>query len=301
MPFSRLSILEPAAPGAAPVALHIGEDSSDVGISCTVHHLTDTHHPIDDGRLAAYVDALLGGTITRPDLIVHSGDLVNGAETEAGLREQLVSAKSILDRAGVPVRYVCHNHDRVGDPHDAAGRSFAEIIGQPFIQHASLPGLEIYLVSGAVTHCVKYHPDNYTGNPPKWGFDIFDRHVLANFERFVEEHPGHGGRRMLFTHLPIVPLHDLTSTNHPDAALLRPNYVIGEEGRGRILDTLRRTGVRHVFCGHCHVHSRNVVDGVEFVTTPSFRRERDGNTYHMGFRVISWRAGELNHAVCPVQ
>ncbi len=262
-----------------------------------VHHLTDTHHPADEGRLAAYVDALRDGRLPRPDLIVHGGDLVDGAPTEAALRGQLASAKAILDRAGVPVRHLCHTHDRMGDPPHAGGRSFAEIIGQPFIQHVSLPGLELYLVSGSITHSAEYLPDNYAGTPPKWGFDIYDMHVLAVLERLVATSPGRGGRRVLFTHLPIVPFDDLASTDHPDAALIRPNYFIGEQGRARILPTLRRTGIRHVFGGHCHLHSRNLVESVEFVTTPSFRRERSGLTYPVGFREIAWRDGELTHAV----
>lgn len=265
-----------------------------------IHHLTDTHHPFDEGRLAAYVDALRHGTLERPDLILHGGDLVNGAETEAGLREQLASAKATLDRAGVPVRYLCHNHDRVGDPPDAAGRSFAEVIGQPFIQHVSLPGLEVYLVSGAVTHSPEYQPEHYDGDPPLWGFDFQDGQVLASFERFVAAHPGKGGRRVLFTHQPVVPFEDITATGHPHAAFIRWYHVVGEEGRARVFPALRRTGIRHVFCGHCHFPSRNVVEGVEFVTTPSFLRERDGLAYPIGFRVISWQNDELSHTVREV-
>lgn len=194
---SRLSFLRLTALGIAATALRgrateVGSASSPV-----IHHLTDTHHPFDDGRLAAYVDSIVDGTLDRPDLIVHGADLVQGAETQIGLREQLASAKSILDRADVPVRYLCHTHDRMGDPLAAAGKSFAEIIGQPFIQHTSLPGLDIYLVSGSVAFPAEYQPEHYDGSPPKWGFDIFDRHVLARFERFVETHPGNGGRRVL--------------------------------------------------------------------------------------------------------
>lgn len=262
-----------------------------------IHHLTDTHHPLDDGRLAAYVNAIRDGTLARPDLIVHGADLVNGAPTEAGLRAQLVSAKAILGRAGVPVHYVCHNHDRVGDPLDAAGRSFAEIIRQPFIQHVSVRGLEVYLVSGAITHPREYQPENYDGNPPRWGYDIYDKQVLASFERFIAANPGAGGRRILFTHHPIVPFDDVTSTDHPYAAFIRPYHVIQGEGRARILSMLRRMDIRHVFCGHCHFASRNVVEGVEFVTTPSFLRVRDAKDYPTGFRVITWRDGELTHAV----
>lgn len=273
---------------------------SELRPSAVIHHLTDTHHPIDDGRLSAYVNALHDGTITRPDLIIHGGDLVNGAPSERELREQLSSAKSILDRAGVPVRYLCHTHDRMGDPPHAGGRSFAEIIGQPFIQHVSVPGFELYLVSGSITHAEEYLPDNYTDAPPKWGFDIFNTHVLALLENLVANAPETGGRRVLFTHLPIVPFDDLADPSHPDAALLRPNYFIGEEGRSRILPTLRRTGIRHVFGGHCHLSSHNVVDGVEFVTTPSFVRVRDGRIYPTGFRVISSRDGELIHTVQAV-
>ncbi len=297
---SRLSFLRLTAIGLVSTALRGRASEIRRARGPVIHHLTDTHHPLDDGRLAGYVDAILEGKIERPDLIVHGADLVNGAPTEAELREQLASAKAILERAGVPVRYLCHNHDRVGDPLEAAGRSFAAIIRQPFIQHVSLPGLEVYLVSGAVTHPAEYHPENYNGKPPSWGFDIYDKQVLASFERFVADNPGLGGRRVLFTHQPIVPFEDITGTGHPDAALIRPYHVVGEEGRARILATLGRTEIRHVFCGHCHFASRNVVEGVEFVTTPSFLRERAGHTYSVGFRVIALQNDHLAHAVRPV-
>lgn len=267
----------------------------------TIHHLADTHYPLDDGRLAAYVASLGQGGSSLPDLIVHGGDLVNGADNEAGLRAQLTAAKAILDRSAAPVRFLCHSHDRFGDPTGAAGKSFADIIGQPFLQHVSLTGLEIYLLSGSVTFPLDYHPGGVCDpNPPSWGFDIFDPQVLALFDRFVAAHPGRGGRRVLFTHHPVVPFDDLIASAHPDAALVRPYHVVGADSRPRIIATLRRAGIEFVCGGHCHFHSRNIVDGIEFVTTPSFLRERGGRTYPVGFGVLTWDGASLSYAIQPL-
>lgn len=269
----------------------------------SLHHLTDTHFPAEEGRLARYVDRIAAlSAAERPDLIVHSGDLVDGGADEAELRAQLAGARALLERAagaGVPYRCLCHSHDRFGEPVEIMGRAFAEVIGQPFVQHLSLPHLEIYLLSGGISASLEYRPATATEPPPSWGYDIYHPHVRALLERFVDAHPGRGGRRVLFTHHPIVPFRDLTETGHPDARFIRPYHVIGDDSRPQVLACLKRLGFTHVFGGHCHLATRNEVEGIQFLTAPSFltHRHHIEGTYSVGHGVLTWTETSLDYRI----
>jgi predicted phosphodiesterase len=260
------------------------------------HFLTDTHFPADHGRLARYCTALREGQLPRPSLIIHGGDLVNGAPgDESSLRDQLRQAKDLLDRTGVPWQGICHTHDRFGDPPEATGRSFAEIIGHPFMAHLpAAPGLDFYLLSGSVTFPIAYHPaDHHPDALPPHGYDIYQPHVWDAFARFLADHPGQGSRRVLFTHQPIVPFFDLIESAHPDSALIRPYHFLGTEGQTLCLDRLSSLGFQHVYSGHCHLATHNTIRGIEFITAPSFKNHRTG------FASLTWDGTTLTHSIHP--
>jgi hypothetical protein len=261
----------------------------------TLHLLTDIHYPVDGGRLERYARALADGALERPARVIFGGDLVDGHPgDEAGLRAQLREFRLVADGLGVPWHAVCHTHDRFGDPPDAFGRSFMEVLEQPLMNHVSMgSGLDLYLLSGSINCCSLYHPPGGLADPEGGQFfDIFNEHVWEAFARFVSESPG-GGVRVLITHQPIVPFLDLIDAGHPDVAHIRPYYFLGEEGQALCLKWLETLKIRHVFSGHCHLETRNFRNGIEFVTVPSFKNRRTG------FGVLSWDGWTLRHRVQP--
>jgi hypothetical protein len=219
---------------------------------------------------------------------------VDGAPgDESALRTQLQGARELLDATGLPWHGICHSHDRFGDPAEAMGRSFAEVIGHPFMAHlAPAPGIDLYLLSGSISLPHAFHPEDHDPqNPPSNGYDIYQPHVWDAFGRFVDANPGSRGRRILFTHQPIVRFSDLIDTGHPDAAHIRHYYFLGQEGCDLCLHHLERLGFQHVVSGHCHLATRNHVRGIEFVTAPSFKNRRTG------FARFTWDGGKLAHTI----
>ena len=265
-----------------------------------IYQLTDTHYPKDNGLLEAFVDAVAGSRIERPGLVLHSGDLVDGAASQQALQSQLRGARALLDRMGVPWRMCCHSHDRFGDPLERAGESFRAVIGQDFIQHLHAEGLDIFMVSGSVTCDRAYQPEG-GGPPPPWGYDLFDPHVVETVERFVTAHAG-GPARMLVYHLPVGPMRAADIDGGP----LRNQITgIGPEGAARILGLCRRSGIRLVLGGHLHINARTVRHGIHFVTTAAFidaprgyrRIEWDGRRMRLRWMALDDQGIDYRHAL----
>jgi 3',5'-cyclic AMP phosphodiesterase CpdA len=254
-----------------------------------LYHLTDTHYPSEDGALAAFAAAVVDGSLPRPDLLLHSGDLVNGAKDPETLRGQLAGARRLLDGTGIPWHMCCHTHDRCGDPIETAGESFREVMGQDFLQHLALDGMDVFMVSGSVTCSAPYRPVG-GGAPPSWGYDLFDAHVVEFAEDFIAARARQAFRILVY-HLPIGPVREGAGG---DGVGRRATIGIGEEGRERILGLCRRQGIRLLLGGHAHLNSHRCWEGVHCVTTASFldaprglRSLRwDGDSLHLGW--IPW-------------
>lgn len=250
-----------------------------------IHHLTDTHFPNDHGRLTAYCAHLRSGALgPDPHWILHTGDIVDGAESAEALRSQHLEARGLLEQTGIPYRCLAHNHDRVGESDPARwGSVFQEVYGQPLLQALILDGLELFLLSGAVSASPAFMPPGMAP-PPPWGYDVFDPHVLSSLESLVEE-CSRGGYRVLCTHLPVL----LPSQADHSVWQRHRRRPIGEEGVGRILPVLRRLKIRSVWSGHLHAQVRHFEAGIDFIVGPGFIGA------HPGFGEMEWSDGKLQY------
>lgn len=223
-----------------------------------IHHLTDTHYPRADSRVADYVAALKRGALgPPPDLIVHTGDLVDGAQDPQELRRQHQELHAMLETTGIPVLALAHTHDRMGERQGDWGRTFSEIWNQPLARIVALPGgIDLCFLSGSVTQPPLSGPEEV----PEWGFDVFDYHVLEALEELVARDARPDSYRVLCTHLPV-----LLEPGFPRPGDRYQRPPIGTEGVSRILPTIERLGIRLVLGGHIHKASRHCAGDTEFI------------------------------------
>ena len=163
---------------------------------------------------------------TRPDLVVHTGDIsCNGAGDINDLRH----AYSQLDRLSVPWRAIPGNHD-IGDfgdgpqrVSDARRRRYAAIFGD-LSWSFHLGGIKFV------------------------GIDV--QTLLSDLPAGAELWEWLGGELdtsepvALFVHRPLLPWHP--------AELDDPNRYVTEPGRGRLADLLHNVDLRLVASGHVH-------------------------------------------------
>jgi len=234
-----------------------------------IHHLTDTHYPRPDNRLLDYLHALRRGALgPPPDLILHTGDLVDGENSpnlppglQWPLREQHQRLKEQIDTLGIPFYANCHTHDRKGDAEGAWGQTFLDVWRQPLMRVESLAeNLDVIFVSGSVT----LPPYAKAGIPPAWGFDVYDTHVLDELRTLVREQSRPGAFRLLCTHLPV-----LLPDEYFQQPARYPGPPIGGEGRGRILPMLEELDIRLVLGGHLHRAARHEEGRSTFIVGPS--------------------------------
>ena len=259
----------------------------------TLYHITDTHYPKDQGLLEEWVDRIVNGDIEAPDAVIHSGDIVNGAEDLPELKLQLTEAKAILDQLPCPYYTCCHSHDRFGEPIQRAGQAYQEIFQQPYLQSLDFGDYTCHLVSGSITCDPAYQPEGYQNDPPSYGYCLYEEHVIRAAESTFNAAKGRSAYALMFYHLPIVPYRiQNTSTKDPHG-----KAAIGEEERARILALMDRLNIRASFGGHTHLNSYQKFEDKHFVVTTSFmnkpagyrRLELGGN----GRIAVSWHELDL--------
>lgn len=213
-----------------------------------VAHITDTHlsasKPFFSDNFRIVADDLKA---SRPDLVVNTGDVsVNGAD----LTEDLVTARAMHDRIGVPWLAVPGNHD-VGDNQETARK-------QPINAERRARWLEIF---GA---------DYWTRDVPGWRLLGIDSLLLGSDlpeataqQQFVAEAARTlGDRRLaLFLHKPL--FHDALD----DAEV--GGHGVNPAPRRRLMEALGASAPRLVCCGHLHEHRERAAGDLFQVWAPA--------------------------------
>jgi hypothetical protein len=234
-----------------------------------VHHLTDTHYPRTANRLFGYFEMVRTAPVDqRPDLILHTGDLVDGEGSQLvppqmrwPLREQHQRLKQAVDRLGIPFHAICHTHDRKGDPDGQWGKAFMEVWQQPLLQVLQLPAnVDVILASGSVS----LPPFANGAVPPAWGFDLFDLHVLEQIKAVATSQLRPGSLRLLCAHIPPHLPEDFF--DQPARYSAAP---IGDEGCARIHPVLQQLDIRIVLSGHLHRAAQSTRNTITFVVGSS--------------------------------
>ncbi|HUG00135.1 MAG TPA: metallophosphoesterase [Ilumatobacter sp.] len=180
---------------------------------------------------------------TRPDLVVHTGDVtLDGASSATDLEH----ARALVDRLPVPWLTVPGNHDigDVGDTQDpvTAARTarYGETLGETSWTRSvggwQLVGVDLQTLLA-----------DLPSTEPLW--------------EWLESTLDGSSPTALFLHRPLVPL----ATDHVD----EPSRYVTEPGRGRLMQLLAAGDVRLVASGHVHQWQTADVGPVRHVWAPS--------------------------------
>jgi 3',5'-cyclic-AMP phosphodiesterase len=206
-----------------------------------VHHVSDTHFGYRSWSKAEgehLLRDLNEGLVPIPDILLHTGDLVDGNLSATGACDEDGYALSWLDRATLTRRLICMGNHDVRDRVLHTRASWEKIFGQKANEYADVKGTRI------ITFAVDDHPNgtdwNWTVPPATWDWVA----AVAS---------AHNGPVILADHYPPMEFGGLLPQDVvlPQAAL---NELVG--------DVPNITGM---MCGHLH---RDIDDlaAAQFVT-----------------------------------
>lgn len=233
--------------------------------------LSDTHLSHRGGvttenfrRLATFVDEIL-----RPDLVVHTGDVVALSPDEEADRAASLRTLSLLR---TPLRVLPGNHD-VGEPG-----------GEPWM------GLAVTR-DRVSAHRAAFGPDRFAVALGGWSVVGLNSELLGSGLPEEEEQwswlaevlaEPRGGQILVFLHKP---LWAPRPAAHPGRSIL-------EEARHRLLSLAGASAIRAVGSGHLHRYRRRVRPELLEVWAPStgFRgRTQPEETHFEQLGVVEWR------------
>ncbi len=211
-----------------------------------IAHISDTHL---SGARPFFTDNFLriGAALAdaEPDLVLNSGDIsLDGASSE----DDLVAARELHDRLGLPVRFLPGNHD-LGDSHDAPGHGEHRIDAgrrERYVRH--------------------FGPDWWAIDVPGWrllginaqllGSDLAAAHEQ---ELFIEAAADILGDRKLalLLHKPLFD-QDVRETEIT-------GRFVNPQPRRRLLERLGGARPSLVVCGHVHQFRESWSDGTRHV------------------------------------
>lgn len=212
--------------------------------------ITDTHLTHRDGVTRDNFDRIVKhvNDDLRPDLIVHTGDIVVVDPDSTADRQR---AHELMGRFTAPVRVVPGNHD-VGEPGehpwkgigvtDERVAEFEQVWGPGHWRHDS----EGWTVLGLNSELFGSGLERETG---QWQW----------LEQTIADMPT-DQPVLMFLHKPIWPATDAPTDHALD---------IGDVPRARLLDLLARVALKGVGSGHLHRYRRTARDGVAEVWGPS--------------------------------
>lgn len=184
----------------------------------------------------------------RPDLVVHTGDVVMVDPDAAADHRR---AHELMQRVAAPVRAVPGNHD-VGEPGEHAWKDIR-------VTEARVTAFEAL-----------WGPDHWREDLDGWTVLGLDSELLGSgldreaeqwrwLEQTVEELPAERPT-LVFLHKPIWQAADGPTDHQLD---------VGEGPRGRLLDLLDQVALKGVGSGHLHRYRHTVRDGAVEVWAPS--------------------------------
>lgn len=236
----------------------------------TIIHVTDTHFGSGVSLMESFVEIINQERLCPlPDLIVHTGDIINGYNpTIETHRAQMYAAKTILDRLRAPLLAACHNHDTYGE--EIRGTVFDHVFAAPHVQEVTWNDVHLLLFSGALHSSDVYGriPDE---GPSEWGFDICTE---AGIELLRERlRTGRGRIKLVFSHAGLVSPRTDPRPADPSQSLPALSggygYCMPEPRARSIRRLLAEEGVLAHYCGHSHINARHRIDGVTYVSTAS--------------------------------
>jgi len=241
-------------------------------MSFRIAQITDTHigeegeYPYGVDVRANFLHILEEVEAFRPDLIVHTGDIVFRNPDEDIYRW----VKRQLDRLSLPYYMISGNHD------DSA--KIKEVFGLPgelrsgrWYCAMEREGVQLLFLDSGV--------GDVDVGQIEWLVDHLQKEVSAH---------------IVFIHHPVL---------EAGVPYMEGNYRLrNQEQLLRVL--MRAVSEVHLFCGHYHVHRSSSLGSVHQHITPSSffqidaRREDFGiDHYRIGCRMIEWGSGILKHYV----
>lgn len=214
-------------------------------------HISDTHigphrgytrHDHEPYSCAERVVEIINSLPTRPDFVVHTGDVVYHPNPDA-----YRLAAQVFGKLQVPIYYVVGNHDRARDIH-----------------HFLPMGPKEELIADRETLCYAFTVKGYRflvldGR----GDDEIDPHGFlgeAQLDVVRREATPEGPPLTVFTHYPALPLNSIWM----DAHMLT---IDGHKLHEALLPA--RDRLRGVFYGHVHQPMQTQRDGILYVSGPS--------------------------------
>lgn len=214
---------------------------SPVGHGVLVHHVSDTHFGYRDWSIPESEHLLRDlneGLVPIPDILIHTGDIVDGTTSKVGTWNEDAYALSWLDRATLTQRLLCMGNHDVRDRVVHTRSTWEAIYGQSANTFVDVKGIRF------VTFAVDEHP-----NGADWMWTV----PAATWDWVAAVATAHNGPVVLADHHPPMEFGGLLPQDCvlPQSAL---NDLVG--------DVSNITGM---MCGHLH---RNLDDlsAAQFVT-----------------------------------
>lgn len=244
------------------------------GDALRIVQISDTHLSWRGGttarnlaRLVPFVDDVL-----RPDLVVHTGDIVAVTPDD---EEDRAAARAACGAFSAPVRFLPGNHD--------VGETGAE------------PWMGLSVTSERVAaHVAAFGPDHFAEEIGGWTVIGMNSELLGSglpeeeaqwawLAAVLDE--DHDGPTLLFLHKPLWP----TRPAGPEG-----NRSVADEARERLLALPGARMLRAVGSGHLHRFRRRIRPELLEIWAPStgFRgRAEDPATHFEQLGVVEWRLG----------
>jgi hypothetical protein len=234
-------------------------------------HVTDTHYSKDLPTLRHFVELTNSESYFRlPDFVIHTGDIIRGYNSSKNTHyAQMCEAKAILDKLKLPVYLSFHNHDTFGE--EVRGSIFDEVFATPHFHDFEKQGFYFMLFSGALLSSPIYGKPPETGPFPEWGYDLDTSEGLALLSAKLKAHARDWA--LVFSHKGLFsprsePIWD-KDDNSPHE-LSGYNYCLEEHRAAPIRSIFENSGnvIAH-YSGHCHINSRRVHRGINYISTAS--------------------------------
>ncbi len=237
----------------------------------TFVHVTDTHADASATTVKNFVDCINRETyFPLPDLVLHTGDLINGYVPEKELYAMMRGVKTAVDKLRVPWMVACHNHDTHGET--VRGTVSQDVFQVPLVQEVQIAHCYFLMFSGSVERAATFgglpteegEPDRMDIHTPT-GLKVLRAHLHRQPVDVI---------KCVFSHEPLFCPRKEPGLADPTAPMPpRSGYRYGySETRAtpvrRILEHYRVTA--H-YCGHVHVNGRHESNGVQYVLTGALR------------------------------
>jgi 3',5'-cyclic AMP phosphodiesterase CpdA len=229
--------------------------------------------PVDDFEWDArqYERAVEAVNAIGPDFVLVGGDLIDDANRDDQIETFLEITARIDD--DIPVRFAPGNHDIAPDsvvPTAESIASYREVFGDDYYRFSFGP-LQVVVLNTVVLDHPELVPDE------------LDAQLSFLESSLADPLPG--------TEMSVLAGHHPLFVSAPDEEETYWNLPLAR--RRRVLDAVRRHGVRAAFAGHWHRNAVARVDGFEMVTTGPVGYPLGFDP--SGFRRVAVADGEISH------